>query len=428
MRALFETRALFIIGWLWVLLTGLILQLWVIPSTTWHAGHGLLAGGDWVLFQEQALRLTERIKGEGWDAWELRFEGQEPASFAAAVYALTGITEPWVLLPIHGLLYAISIWAAISTAKQIGVHERLLLVISIPFLFPSSTLIFGQLHKDILSLPGVLLIIWSWTSTQACKEITRRELLEVAVATAAGILLIWWARPYLAQLLLATTLAISLIAIIRASSKKKWIQILGPATIAISITGSYFVAHKLTTETTETTEKCTTWKPELDIPGIANPIASLFCFRHYFIKYYTEKAANIDHEIPLTNYREAIWYIPRALQIGVFSPFPTHWISEASSPGGAIKRIISGVEMIYIYFILIGMIWAFKGHTNPWITYPIIIIGLVGILLYVYTSPNVGSIYRYRLPFMITLLIVATLGWSNRYIASHTKLRLQCKH
>ncbi len=30
-----------------------VLQGWIIPATPWHGGHGLLAGGDWLYFQER---------------------------------------------------------------------------------------------------------------------------------------------------------------------------------------------------------------------------------------------------------------------------------------------------------------------------------------------------------------------------------------
>lgn len=160
-RRLFENKTLIIGGWLWVMLTGLLLQLWIIPATPWHAGQGLLAGGDWIQFQEQALRLAAAIENAGWSAWELRFEGQAPASMAAAVYAVTGLSEPWVLLPLQGLLYGVAIWAAVDVARRIGVNERLLWLVVLPFVVPSSLLIFGQIHKDILSLPGVLLSLTS---------------------------------------------------------------------------------------------------------------------------------------------------------------------------------------------------------------------------------------------------------------------------
>ena len=138
--------------WLWVVAVGLLLHWWLIPVTPWHAGHGLLAGGDWVMFQAQAVELAERIQQEGWSAWSLRYEGQAPASLAAALYALTGVKQPWIVLPVHGVLYGVAVRAALAIVEALGVTGRWRWLAVLPFLFPSSVLIYSQLHKDILPL------------------------------------------------------------------------------------------------------------------------------------------------------------------------------------------------------------------------------------------------------------------------------------
>ena len=73
MRYPLRGGTLLIGGWAWVLITGVLLQWWVIPATPWHAGYGLLAGGDWVMFHEQALQLAESIEREGWSAGSMSF-------------------------------------------------------------------------------------------------------------------------------------------------------------------------------------------------------------------------------------------------------------------------------------------------------------------------------------------------------------------
>ena len=58
-------------AWLWVLVLGASLQLYILPATPWHAGHGLLAGGEWVMFQDQALKPAKEVRQQGWSAWTL---------------------------------------------------------------------------------------------------------------------------------------------------------------------------------------------------------------------------------------------------------------------------------------------------------------------------------------------------------------------
>lgn len=380
MQMVFKNKTLIIGGWLWVMLTGLLLQLWVIPATPWHAGHGLLAGGDWVQFQEQALRLAAAIENAGWSAWELRFEGQ----------------------------------AAVDVARRIGVNERLLWLVVLPFVFPSSLLIFGQIHKDILSLPGVLLIAWGWVMVLTDKTPKARFWFHAAMASVAGVLLVWWVRPYQAQLLLMTGFLIGIGAAISAAAVRRWAAAAGPVLVLTVMMGTYGTAEKLTAPAAPA---CATWQPEVTIPAIGGAAASLFCYRHHFIRHHPGEAANIDHDRLLTNYGEAVRYLPRALQIGLLAPFPTHWLGEASSPGGQVKRLLGGVEMLGFYVLLMGLIWAFRPVTNTWGVAALSVIGIGGILFYAYSSPNVGALYRYRFPFLMLLILIAALGWSNRLTA-----------
>ena len=61
-------------GTLWLLFFGytttvawlvqLVLLPYVFPA--WHAGHGLLVGGDWIGFHNTAAAIAQRIRAEGW--------------------------------------------------------------------------------------------------------------------------------------------------------------------------------------------------------------------------------------------------------------------------------------------------------------------------------------------------------------------------
>src|SRR5690349_5577491 len=69
---------------------GLFIQLVLLPYILpgLHAGHGLLRGGDWIGFHEDAVALSQKIAEQGWQAFELRPRGQAPIGITAAVYVL----------------------------------------------------------------------------------------------------------------------------------------------------------------------------------------------------------------------------------------------------------------------------------------------------------------------------------------------------
>ena len=140
-----------------VLLTGLLLQKVVLPLTPWHAGHGLLAGGDWVWYHAAADQFAALIEESGWVHWELRLEGNAPIGIAAALYALTGIHEVWVVLPVNAALYAMAAALLWHGMRMLTRNPAIALAALLPmFLFPSTAMIWGQIHKDDLVLAGAL--------------------------------------------------------------------------------------------------------------------------------------------------------------------------------------------------------------------------------------------------------------------------------
>ena len=62
------------------LAAGLFIQLVLLPYILpdLDAGHGLLRGGDWIGFHDDAVALAQKIAQNGWQAFELRPRGQAP--------------------------------------------------------------------------------------------------------------------------------------------------------------------------------------------------------------------------------------------------------------------------------------------------------------------------------------------------------------
>lgn len=402
--------------WLWVVAVGL-LHWWLIPVTPWHAGHGLLAGGDWVTFQAQAVELAERIRQEGWSAWSLRYEGQAPASLAAALYALTGVKQPWIVLPVHGVLYGVAVRAALAIVEALGVTGRWRWLAVLPFLFPSSVLIYSQLHKDILSAPGLLLVAYAWVRVLGGIDGVG-HIWQPLVAACVGLWLVWWPRPYLAQIALGICVVLWLLACAAAVHERVFARVKQATVLLLVLFASYGAAQRVETLRVEAqrveTPSCDTWKPEVRLPLIDRPMAALFCYRHRFIQAYSGQGANIDHDRLLTNYRKVIEYLPRALQIGLFAPFPTDWFDTGTSPGSRVKRMLAGLEMAVVYVLLIGIVWILKQRRVCWFAIALLVFGVAGALFYAYSSPNVGTIYRMRFPFLVLLVCIGTAGWAHR--------------
>src|SRR3990167_2226503 len=111
------SMGLFGITFLYVLLTGGLVQFLVLPYLfpDLHAGDGLLKGLDTVAFHHQALDLVAQMNVKGWSVWSLRPDGMNsPTGFMAAAYYLL-VPKPFVFLIINGILWGITAvtWFAI---------------------------------------------------------------------------------------------------------------------------------------------------------------------------------------------------------------------------------------------------------------------------------------------------------------------------
>ena len=81
-----------------------ILLPYIFPSL--HAGNGLLTSSlDSIGFHRIAVNLADKIRTQGWAAWQLRPSGQVPAGIGSIFYFFT-LPDPRILIPITAVLHA----------------------------------------------------------------------------------------------------------------------------------------------------------------------------------------------------------------------------------------------------------------------------------------------------------------------------------
>jgi hypothetical protein len=123
----------------------------------------------------------------------------------------------------------------------------------------------------------------------------------------------------------------------------------------------------------------------------------------------------VDRNNSLVSASEFFWYFSREVQIGLFSPFPQFWSGKASTPVMTIARKLMGVITVVFYLCLIGAafgLYKYRAKLKVWVTFGFC---KLGILLYVYSYPNVGTLMRYRYGFyMLFVSFGATVLMSMR--------------
>jgi len=126
--------------------------------------------------------------------------------------------------------------------------------------------------------------------------------------------------------------------------------------------------------------------------------------REAFYKY-RRAGSMVDGDVVLHDGSQLLRYLPRALQIGLFSPFPSHW-----SWRGA--RLLAGVEMVVLYILMAGsVLFFFRGSVSWQLRCFLLAFSLSFILLLGMGVPVVGAIYRMRYAYLLPFVLGGVWGW-----------------
>ena len=125
----------------------------------------------------------------------------------------------------------------------------------------------------------------------------------------------------------------------------------------------------------------------------------------------TTVASNIDKDTNFCKNTDLVSYIPRALQIAFFAPFPSQWLSTAKRNSSAVEIYISAVEMFYCYVAYLGLLYWLVSYKRWNIPLAVPIAFAVGLsLLLGLTVANVGTLYRMRFPFAMIFVSIGMAG------------------
>ncbi len=154
----------------------------------------------------------------------------------------------------------------------------------------------------------------------------------------------------------------------------------------------------------------TDWLPSV----IDKQLKNLALYRKSLVKAWRDSGSAIDTDIIFNDAGELLSYIPRALQIGVLSPFPNTWFTTGKKITGEAMRAVSAFEMMFVYISLIGLpvfLWNYRKNPTVWI---IFFVCISMILVYTMIVPNVGALYRFRYPYLMPLVSLGLIGWISQ--------------
>jgi hypothetical protein len=148
-------------------------------------------------------------------------------------------------------------------------------------------------------------------------------------------------------------------------------------------------------------ERVTSWGP------IPKRIGLL---RHRFILRYPEAGSNIDTDVELSGWRDLVSYAPRALMVGLLTPFPNMWVSRGAQVGLA-GRLLAGAEMVGVYiiiFLALSCVFFERRRWPVWLLLATVAAGVTALGLVVV---NISTIYRMRYGFVMLLIVLGVKGF-----------------
>jgi len=153
---------------------------------------------------------------------------------------------------------------------------------------------------------------------------------------------------------------------------------------------------------------CTQWEWETNewVPEvIEKPIEIAARTRAGIICNNYGAASNVDQDQIPNNFSMVVRYMPRAIEIAIFGPFPDMWFNPPS-----ITRMVGTIETLIWYLLAPGI--AFALYYNRSIGIIVCIsFALTYLAIYGFTISNLGTLHRVRYPFLMLFMMIGLLGW-----------------
>jgi len=439
----------------------------------WEVVQGLLIP-DSQTFHRQARDMAERIKAEGWSAWQLSPLGQAPVGITAVVYTFCG-SRPWMLIPLNALLHATSGLLILLSLQFLLLNWRYALLCSLPFLlFPTPITWYAQIHKDGWTIAGMVMILYGTLSLIAGESRADKPYVFwwSYPLMIVGIFFVYLARPYLVpiyQAVLAVVLLLYLIVSLRRFGRKNYFVRfavvfcgIGGAILLMSLLESGWIT-KVYSEAIASASHNPKFDNLIivDVPAIKNRgvghgssqgVQSIFAEKKVAAKPVLDKfkwhnaswlpmwlnhklrklsrtrtgrisrwgdaGSSIDQDVLFASPQDIINYLPRAAQIAFLAPFPSFWLGKGSLPENTLMRRVVAFEMAFVYLALIGIVFAFFYWWKRLELWCILVFCCLPMLAYVMVVINIGTLYRMRYGFLATLVALGCAG-TLKFLGDH---------
>ena len=387
----------------------------LLPSTFDENGTGLTFAIDGASYQRVASNLADELQTNGIGAWL-----NTNAPFHSRLYSLSFATFGRLLG--HNILGAeplnLFFYLAILSCIYFLGHEIFdvragFIAATIVALWPSFLLHSTQLIRDPVAIACFLTLMLALTLLLS-REFAWRGSVSLGVSGAAIVTLFWLVRGNMWNVVLVAVALTILLLFSRMVHRDR--LIIGNTIALLVIVVVVFVAPSKLKSTSlpgvrppETPLAIPSGPPVYFREDTWTRVLSQFKERRAGFRSYTSQASNIDGDVQFHGPDEIVRFIPRALVIGFFAPFPKMWFESGSF--GRAGRLLSGAETLVMYFLYLAVgfcLWRDRRNLKMWFVFLIAAVGLLALGLVVV---NAGALYRIRYVFWMLLIIIGSRGF-----------------
>ncbi len=401
----------------------LILLPYLLPGM--HYGHGMFVKDSWgfhYLARDQAAAMIKF----GWKAWRLcPAFNYFPVGIASIFYYLW-YPEPFSLIPFNAVLHA-SAGCLVFFLISSFVKDRIaafsgaaLFVIN-----PASLEWTSQIHRDGTFILGNMLVLSAWLLVlKGIEEEKWRAFTYAPFTFFLGAIMIWAPRPYwkyvvtIACIALAATMFIGMMMAWFKGSSKKFCYAAAFLSVCLMLVMQQSLGYF--DKDYKPAERWDSADAGLTTPGEQHSVK--WRFTPYVPKYVESKlyvlavsrfksaahiaGSNIDSGVNFEAATDFITYLPRALQIGFLSPFPSMWFTPGSSTGTTVGRAVLGVITMFFYMCLVFFCWSILSYGKNRNFRLIVLYCTFGLLVFTYVQPNIGTLVRFRYGFYMPIVSI----------------------
>ena len=406
----------------------------MLPSI--HAGSGLLMN-DAEYYHKSAQLIADNIRAHGWSAWSVWSAQTSTSGNVAVLAALYAIfpAEPALIIPVNAFLQASSAYFLLLIGRELwpgragdiaGLATAVVFVV-----FPSSLSWYSQPLKDCYVITGMLLILYAWLKALHPSSV-RGGVAALLAWMWLGVLLVAFVKLYYLRLLFVAAIILSCVVavhLLRVRRPQRYHVIFFYFSAVVLIGVTHEIVRPFAVETgiqyeewsptantdtnTGTNANAWQWQNSPQLPDTLERYLEIAAkTRAAMIEYNNKVGAGsvIDADRAPQTSAETFLYLPRAVQIALFAPFPNTWLQKPS-----LTRLISVFETVLWYCIAPGLLFALYYRRSLALTVTLLF-AMFFLTVFSFVTPNVGTLYRYRYAYEFMLMVIAIGGWVQFFL------------